>query len=139
MGGGGGGGRKRARKAEGAAGFVVNRFQHNYVQADDCDDYGGGKRSEGKRTVGAGLPRGVNIIWKSKQVNGKPVRDPKYGIAKKGYQASCKRPKCKKHNTRGAGKAWTLNFATIEDAAEAFEQHCRNPFDLDNEDIMHWS
>ena len=145
MGGGGGGGRKRARKAEGAAGFVVNRFQHNYVQADDCDDYGAGthggaskaKQSESQRTVGAGLQRGVRIVWKLKTVNGKHVRNSSNGIGS--YQAMCQRPMCRRANPKGAGKTWSTCCQTIEAAAQAFEAHGRDPFDLGRKDLMHWA
>ena len=89
--------------------------------------------------VAAGLPRGVAIIWKSKSVDGKLLRHHSNGIAKKGYSAQCGKTKCKKHNPMGEGKEWRLNFDTIEAAAEAYEKHSRDPFDLDNKDIMHWS
>jgi hypothetical protein len=91
------------------------------------------------RTVGDGLPRGVHLIYKSKMVDGKSVRHHSNGIAKKGYSAQCGKTKCKKRNPMGEGKEWRLNFDTIEAAAEAYEKHCRDPFDLDNKDIMHWS
>ena len=85
----------------------------------------------------ARLPKGVLIVWKKKMVNGKQVRHHTYGIAS--YRATCNRPNCKRANPKGAGKGWSASFPTIEAAAQAFEEHCRDPFDLGRKDLMHWA
>ena len=82
---------------------------------------------------GTTLPRGVYIVWKSKR----GVKHSSNGIGS--YQARCKLTKCKRANPKGAGKQWSANCQTIEAAAQAFEQHCRDPFDLGRKDLMHWA
>ena len=82
----------------------------------------------------ARLPKGVGIVWKKKTVNGKQVVHHTYGIAS--YRATCNRPNCKRANPKGVG--FSGNFETIESAAQAFKEHCCNPFNLDRDDLMHW-
>ena len=84
----------------------------------------------------ARLPKGVGIYFKSKMVNGKQVRHHTHGIA--GYRAQCQRHNCKRANPKGEGKVWRASQSeTIEDAAQAFKEHCCNPFNLDRDDLMH--
>jgi hypothetical protein len=70
-------------------------------------------------------------------VNGKTVQNSSCEIG--GYQTMCRQAKCRRANPNGAGKGWSASFPTIEAAAQAFEEHCRDPFDLGRKDLMHWT
>ena len=78
----------------------------------------------------------MRIVWKKKMVNGKAVQNSSNGIGS--YEAKCQLGKCKRANPKGSGKRWSQCFQTIEAAAEAFEEHCRDPYDLGRKDLMHW-
>ena len=70
-------------------------------------------------------------------MNGIWIKNSSCGIGS--YQAMCQLGKCRKANPNGSGKKWSATFHTIEAAAEAFEEHCRDPFDLGRKDLMHWA